>query len=1518
MHRSRGILLFILGATLLTISACTKSQSPDPTSTNPTGKNIASNTNIYVTSCDGDGSVKRIDKKSHWQVPNTAQLRLYACLKDKPTKQPLKGTRFQIEDESNPGVYYYPECKDAAGHVHSGPDCTSDDNGCIRWTEWMPYNYYTEQSARLEVVRKLFAPGTGSSATISYYVDPWAMDGHGKRDDVKSVECEKTTGGRPEDLIAASEQRKQADILSGDKNAAQIWMDDVDVDIISRQKYGEGELYELALAGHPQVKWKDNFGKESYHPMDDGEFEVFAHLVNLDTGPDQKANMILTAGEMSTWAFLENKVFHTTLRTSLERRTSIGNVALVLRLVPRNYGGSTPLKEFFGIFELNSIKDFAEGHKTGPLARYCWAKDRDPVKCNWDNFLGTADNWQRFQALGIAYKNKPLLFSTLRLRFVTIAAYPAETATRRTVTYSASTCVSDRKGNRLTHVPFVVEYVDDNGNSERAGGADSDDEMAQREAAYSLQKLETDDEGCLRWLAHIQHDYYKQEEFVGKHIKIQMLNQDAVVIDPDPYALHPTPEQKKPIKKTPAGETLTFLLNPWDDKFTFGFDKREVSDTFLEETLLRPKPESRFFTGGYGYHTISFRYDIDKYMNLEVKKTILLEVDPRVLRYSGIVNARRTAENLRDGIYLLKVGLQKSFLDPATPGVQIYPRPGQKDRLGIKNTLNPNKQESCNADSNNVPCREYVSTKTTLVRVVDGRLIKPIELTMHDLRLMRIRSNFMIELELVDEHALNVDKTLQEEFRRLSAINLDEVKKYRSQYSCTDDLKCEEEFKTTKKTSFDPLLMKQRYKMRQAETIAKLESAFKVYAELLKTDMADSPNRQELVKRDSELAKKLDAALQTNDFTRLPLPDCDLDRDHCDRFLEKNAEGKLDDLKTKPWLKARTFVGPVIFLSNGYSDAVRPTDNLDEVCRADNRFLDDEQRATYGLYDPSKLFYNAPANKDNDDAPPEDQLFMPTADKEYPKTFGALPEGTKIVFNSQRENKDYRYFPYFGRLTQFCGRQVDFFIKREKELRQEYLDTMETDSRIENFVSMYNMDFAILNQNNNREYLSNKNRIEFGDVVEKMNENSSVQVPAESAYDLLTRFDRLKATDQQIEPICHLLVNHAIARLSDLVRDDSSGDSRAGWQAIVEFYKSNLGANFPIDHPPGFKQDLIKNCMHYARDLSPEAASIIVDQKLRIFETGTDYMFKGGLQINLNVGNSMSVSRSNSKGASTEFVDYLDTMVGVGVGYMIGGPVGAALGGIAVKPFSIKPSTSIGDSEGTSISAQTYLVGQIAKFDVELRQYESCRVLRLSPSVLNQAWYISWFANVDPKLRNKAGATLENLISRGIMVCDGAITNRSIKVPEDYFYFTQHFTEGDMLDQADLLNHPWLMSLRGDRDFGAFSRLMNLQEDVSWNRFYKGAVGYEVRKPDWPLEKLANVFKATTPTFPGIYSVMSTDEDSITGFPIEKRLIVIDKDINAEKCSIPERCSNDEFHGFRTEKQFYDGGGRAMESPNNN
>jgi hypothetical protein len=188
----------------------------------------------------------------------------------------------------------------------------------------------------------------------------------------------------------------------------------------------------------------------------------------------------------------------------------------------------------------------------------------------------------------------------------------------------------------------------------------------------------------------------------------------------------------------------------------------------------------------------------------------------------------------------------------------------------------------------------------------------------------------------------------------------------------------------------------------------------------------------------------------------------------------------------------------------------------------------------------------------------------------------------------------------------------------------------------------------------------------------------------------------------------------------------------------------------------------------------------------------------------------------------------------------------------AIKPLKLSIGNSLSSSDGTSVSQSTYLVAQIAKFNVELKKYERCRIFKFDGDFTDT---LSSRLSLSPQAKR--------LLARGLFVCQGALndkSNRPHAVEETYFYFTQHFTEGDMLDQADLYNHPWLLSLRGVREFAVFTDTIKAQEVVSLSNFGGGLVNPQSRGLAWPLGHMAKTYRQILPSFPGLYTVLKPSE----------------------------------------------------------
>ena len=192
-----------------------------------------------------------------------------------------------------------------------------------------------------------------------------------------------------------------------------------------------------------------------------------------------------------------------------------------------------------------------------------------------------------------------------------------------------------------------------------------------------------------------------------------------------------------------VADVLGISINPWDEGWTFGRDRIHVSDASVQDDMEAKKIQSRFWLPNFSYFTLRFRYAIDKFLKIKVKKSILLYLKPSMLRYSSLKMGRTGIYKLRDGIYLMKAALEKHYLDPSTDAI-IKPSNklvgGGEHRKSHQFIL-----------KSELRTRHHISIVKRLVRVIDGQIIAPVEFTVADLRIMRIRAQMMVQLQPVEE-----------------------------------------------------------------------------------------------------------------------------------------------------------------------------------------------------------------------------------------------------------------------------------------------------------------------------------------------------------------------------------------------------------------------------------------------------------------------------------------------------------------------------------------------------------------------------------------------------------------------------------------------------------------------------------------------------------------------------------------------------------------------------------------------
>lgn len=1250
------------------------------------------------------------DLQTKWKVPAYKIMNYKVCLTDRSTAAKAKGQKFEIIDPLDNKVV--------------ANDKTVSD-GCMVWQEKLAYNYFAKNSYYIEMKRIIRATGAHlGEREVTFYVNPWASDREEKG--VKAVVY--VRDGKVDKLKLAP-QGMSFKALNGElQDKPRIWVSDLRVKITKGRHFvkldDKDAAKEIAVASgltldinfKPKVELYKSDGSPYWKEIEQGHFKVFSHLIATDLGQKGNEKLILTKDATPGFGRVHDGSVSVEQNVLMKARATNGRLEIALRVDAMD--GPATIAPFEGVYRMEQITNLIGG--SSPTIKLDVIDENK--KFSLAQYLGSTANFEELKKNRHALAADPYTFTVAKPRYLKVGS--GETATRRDVEYMVMTCVIDNAlGTNVGEgTKFIVQLPDG-----------------------SRKELYADYAGCIRWNSKLNHQYYQPEKFFFE---------DVIIFDET--------------GKIMVGKK-GFAINPWDDKFTFGWDRLEMEDKFFDEIQKRQLINSLFYLDQFSYHTLRFRYEIDRFMNLQVKKTILLELHPQVLRYSGIVGGRKVTEDLRDGIYLLKVAIQKDYLDPSEKGVFIRNRDSNKNIT----------------QDRDIAKKYYVDVAKKFVQVFDGRIITPIELSMSDLRLMRVRSQFLIQLETVDEEKVQLSNLMDEKFWP----NLNKRRDYSNQ---ADDYKSDEDKEMTAKA-----LAKEKEERRKIleEAVTKWVD-FKVAKE---TDFAKSFGLS-----DADMAE-LDRRLAVNNFSKFnlsPVIDPDL-------YIDKDSG-----------LAQRTFVGPMIFLSNAYGDSVRPTDSLNEVyCETnDCNYIEDVRR---------RLGY-------------------------------------------AKANEVYEHNQYFGSIAHLANTNVDHFIEKKMELDRIYYSRMPQIASLGNFADAFNLNIVSLKE---EQFYSLKPNCELEGMTDcqelsprqwKLNQlplvinnpydrtggpapvNLKHIYGAQSPQTLLLSYRQKMGhqfTEQEFDEIWSAPVLSA---------------KYAEWVCFI------LAGRATEDENMSYKLTRVyKNCLSdYERN--PEV--FVVDRKLRVGKTGS-YEFRGGKQMNLNVGSSFSIGHSSSASLSTG-IEAFDIVSSIPI-------VGSILKG-AIKPLSLKvgSSESFSSSDGTSVSEQTYLVMQMANFMIDLKLYERCMVLKPTNDwILRTQMQLA----INKRNHNAEPGSSEDLKSNGLMICSGEQVKNIAKVMESYFYFTQHFTEGDMLDQYDLYNHPWLLALRGVRDFTLFAKLLRKQTDktADWHTALNPmsyittimgegnvALPWEkvVDKTGWPLDKMAETYRSTLPSFPGLYTVVHKNE----------------------------------------------------------
>lgn len=813
-----------------------------------------------------------VQRTRGWQVPLYQVYTFYAKVSDTASRNSLRDFQFSILDEDGNEI-----CTEDQDNPGGEPKCryTANANSEVVWREKIPYDFFKANAEPVRIVRKIKGLGTRrGERTMVFELNPWQPSRKfgqvfqdrtflltdrearvyvdpGYRsaskfratgeddaselvlrvdrqvyettdpilvrrgDKLESLADEYQTSNlvfsryEPTEFI---QRRNKAKINSSNYEPVNELMLGQNRVYVYREKNTnlpeiDGLKFDMTLLMKLGYRYFNQSTGNTVTDLTTGRFRVHAHMVLEPNDGGQP--VLLTPGLRPLEGDIErNNDLQLDFKTIIPYYPSSGVIKLALKVYPQGINQLKPVDRLFTVGRFSEMVG-----RSGNLIEDEGSRGNS---FNFDEYVGAAINGEKAFELGNVDVARDFQVGPLDIRFRTVEA--GETAAQRTVIFRVQTDVfnemaSIREGD---NVPFEIVSVHRDSNDPLNTSKWKFVRLTNGENPNDPARVRA---GRITWFDTITHKYYQKEELVERDIFITKwkpgLNLQKQVQDWVVNANGEVPDDKT----LPAGvQKLKIYLNPWDEKFgTFGMDARETPELFLKNVREREKIPTRFFIGDFGYETLRFRYKIDKDMNLNVKKTVLLNLTPRVLRYSSILEGINSVYNLRDGIYLMKTMIQKDYLDPAvrneadllnvpyrlagentTLPTQEFKEETQNDiilkndgsmeygegrpitnRYNENGELNPGAHSIESTDESPFEYKDprrksAMSMVKKLVRVNSGRVISPVEFSVEDLRLMRIRQQFFVQMEPVNQLRLQLVNLVKERFEEIFQLKLGE------------------------------------------------------------------------------------------------------------------------------------------------------------------------------------------------------------------------------------------------------------------------------------------------------------------------------------------------------------------------------------------------------------------------------------------------------------------------------------------------------------------------------------------------------------------------------------------------------------------------------------------------------------------------------------------------------------------------------------------------------------------------
>lgn len=584
----------------------------------------------------------------------------------------------------------------------------SNNLGCIVWTEPVKFNF-TSDSVYLEKVRRIKSVGKNykGEVTVVMAVNPWMSYRNESGEEVVDMSPGRSKITLNNVVSESDENLLRRGLLNNNDRSARLLIDpDVNIEIMPVRDIKDGKTLKMIMRVTPYLEARNLRGDPTRTDLKRGRYRVYAQLVANYVGEEGKDHALLTPQVIpKEFEVNTSGILSFDLEFDLKREVHTGQTQLALKIEPLH--SPYPITHYEGLHNLQKFSSLLQKKSATQIKGHLSSE-----KFNYAEFIKTAKYYNILVATGLARDLPPVNYDMLDPRFIRIKS--GETATERTLMYRVSTQITDS----ITGEPIKFQRF-----------------KIKKNPSNTEEVVTSNEFGIIWWNDELTHLYYQPEKYFFPDFAITQIV---------------------------SGNTQNYKIavNPWDFGWTFGVDIRKLKKSYKEmssQVILPPE----FMIDAFRYQTIRFRYEIDEFLTLNVKKAVVMALDPLVERHT--INEGRKFEPLRNGIYLVKIALVKYYLDPFennTKLIKFQDLPKDDPNYPTDKSLfeTPEKRSGYVlmrvGDDREARKGQYTTVIKKLLRVQAGRITTPLEFSMRDLRMMSIRSSIMVQLETIDEEKL--------------------------------------------------------------------------------------------------------------------------------------------------------------------------------------------------------------------------------------------------------------------------------------------------------------------------------------------------------------------------------------------------------------------------------------------------------------------------------------------------------------------------------------------------------------------------------------------------------------------------------------------------------------------------------------------------------------------------------------------------------------------------------------------